>query len=72
MVLGLFGLYLGISFWGGVEPMPAHGGGCRAICGFTMIMFELFGETIGRLFAGGLWSVVGLGLFILGYRLRLD
>jgi hypothetical protein len=69
VLLGVFGVFYGLSFIIGDQPMPDGDGTCRAVCGLTLLAAQLFGETVVKFFAFSLWSGVGVFLCLLGYQL---
>lgn len=70
LLLGAFGIFHGLSYLAGSEALPDGSGSCRAVCGFILLATQSFGELVGRLVAGFLWSFVGLFLFYFGYKLK--
>lgn len=68
-LLGVFGVFYGLGFIIGTQPMPDGSGTCRAVCGLTLLAAELFGGTVAKFFAFSLWSGVGLFLCLVGYKL---
>lgn len=69
VLLGVFGVFYGISFTTGNQSLPDGSGACRAICGLILLAAQLFGETMAKFFAFSLWSGVGLLLCLMGYKL---
>jgi uncharacterized SAM-binding protein YcdF (DUF218 family) len=67
-LLGGFGVYLGLKHFFGIEPLPDGFGGCRAICGVILLARQAFGDSIGQLVAGFLWTVGGLSLIYIGFK----
>lgn len=70
LLLGAFGIFYGVSFFTGSEPLPNGNGSCRAVCSLILLTSQLFGETIARFVAFGLWSSIGLFFFVVGYKIR--
>ena len=68
-LLGVFGVFYGLGFIIGNQPMPDGNGTCHAVCGLILLAAQLFGETVAKFFAFSLWSGVGLFLCLLGYKL---
>lgn len=69
-LLGGFGIYLGLKHFSGIEPLPDGLGGCRAICGVILLARQAFGEVIGQLVAGSLWTLGGLSLIYMGFKTK--
>ncbi len=59
--LGAVGVFAGVSLWLG-EALRSEGHTCKAICGLTLLVAEIFGESAGRFVGGALW--IGLGVFV--------
>lgn len=70
LLLGAFGIFHGLGYFSGSEALPDGSGRCRAVCGLILLATQSFGESVGRLVAGFLWSLVGLFLCYLGYRIK--
>jgi hypothetical protein len=70
LLLGAFGIFLGLSYFVGSEALPNGSGRCRAVCGLILLATQFFGESVGRLVAGFLWSFVGLFLCYVGYKAK--
>ncbi len=70
LLLGAIGVFLGLSYFVGSEALPNGSSRCRAICGLIMLTTHYFGESVGRLVAGFLWSFVGLFLCYVGYKIK--
>lgn len=70
LLLGAFGIFLGLSYFVGSQALPNGSGRCRAVCGLIMLASQTFGESVGRLVAGFLWSSVGLFLCYAGYKVK--
>lgn len=70
LLLGAFGFFHGLGYFSGSEALPDGSGRCRAVCGLILLATQSFGESVGRLIAGSLWSHVGLFLCYLGYRIK--
>jgi hypothetical protein len=70
LLLGAFGIFLGLSYFVGSEALPNGSGRCRAVCGLILLATQFFGEPVGRLVAGFLWSFVGLFLCYVGYKVK--
>jgi len=70
LLLGAFGIFHGLSYLAGSEVLPDGSGRCRAVCGLILLATQSFGESVGRLVAGFLWSIVGLFLCYLGYKIK--
>jgi hypothetical protein len=70
LLLGAFGIFLGLSYFVGSEALPNGSGRCRAVCGLILLATQFFGESVGRLVAGFLWSFVGLFLCYVGYKVK--
>ncbi len=70
LLLGAFGVFLGLSYLFGSQALPNGSGRCRTICGLIVFASQTFGESVGRLVAGFLWSSVGLFLCYVGYRVK--
>ena len=69
-LLGAFGIFHGLSYLADSEALPDGSGRCRAVCGLILLATQSFGESVGRLVAGFLWSIVGLFLCYLGYKVK--
>jgi hypothetical protein len=69
VLLGVFGVFYGIGFITGHQPLPDGSGTCRAVCGLTLLAAQLFGETVAKWLAFSLGSGLGLFLCLLGYKL---
>lgn len=54
VLLGVFGVFNGLGFIIGNQPMPDGSGTCRAVCGLTLLTAQLFGETGAKFFASSL------------------
>lgn len=63
LLLGLTGLFLGARLWLGA-PLPNGDGTCKAICGLTMLAATAFGDSLGHVIGGALWTGVGLAFCI--------
>ena len=70
MLLGGFGVFLGMSYFTGSEPLPNGSGRCNAVCGLILLAVELFDESVARLLAGLFWSCSGILLCYFGYILK--
>jgi hypothetical protein len=70
LLLGAFGIFYGVSFLIGYQPLPNGNGTCRAVCGLILLASQLFGEAVARLLAFGLWSGIGLFLCFVGYKVK--
>ncbi|MBC7814102.1 MAG: hypothetical protein H7175_23310 [Burkholderiales bacterium] len=70
LLLGAFGIFYGVSFFIGNQPLPNGNGTCRVVCGLILLASQLFGETVARFLAFGLWSGIGLLLFFVGYKVK--
>jgi hypothetical protein len=70
LLLGIFGLFHGVSYFIGNEPLPMGESSCRTICGLILLASQLFGEPVGKLVAGSLWSGLGFLLCYVGFKLR--
>lgn len=70
LLLGAFGIFLGLSYLAGSEALPDGSGSCRAVCDLILLTTQLFGESVGRLVAGFLWSFVGFSLCYVGYKVE--
>jgi len=70
LLSGVFGIYLGISFLTGNQPLPNGSGNCRGTCGLILLASHLFGETFARFFAFSLWTGIGLFFCFVGYRIK--
>lgn len=70
LLLGAFGIFHGLSYLAGSEALPDGSGRCRAVCGLILLATQSFGESVGRLVAGFLWSFVGLFLCYVGYKIK--
>jgi hypothetical protein len=70
LLLGVFGIFHGLSYLAGSEVLPDGSGRCRAVCGLILLATQSFGESVGRLVAGFLWSIVGLFLCYVGYKIK--
>lgn len=68
LLLGAFGIFSGVSFIAGNQPLPNGSGTCRAMCGLILLASQSFGETVARYLAFGLWSSIGLLLCFVGYK----
>ena len=68
--VGGFCIHLGLKHFFGIEPLPDGLGGCRAICGVILLAREAFGESIGQLVAGLLWTLGGLTLIYMGLKTK--
>lgn len=68
-LLGIFGVFYGASFFIDHQALSNEGGGCRAICGLILLTSQLFGETVARFVAFGLWTGLGLFLCFIGYKI---
>ncbi|MEB6606340.1 hypothetical protein MXM08_07140 [Aeromonas sanarellii] len=66
---GIFAIFYGASILIGQQLLPNGSGTCRALCGIILLVSEAFGQAVAKLFAFGLWSVVGLFLCFIGYHL---
>ncbi|MNJ46427.1 hypothetical protein D3C77_415560 [compost metagenome] len=66
---GIFAIFYGTSILSGHQPLPNGSDTCRAMCGIMLLASEAFGQEVAKLFAFGLWSVVGLFLCFIGYHL---
>jgi hypothetical protein len=60
-LFGSVGVFAGVRLWLG-EALRSEGHTCRAICGLTLLVVEIFGEPAGRFAGGALWT--GLGVFL--------
>jgi len=62
LLVGVFGIFIGLDYLAGNQAIPQANmtGGCRAICGLTLLFSELFSEDVGKIVAGILW--LGLGI----------
>lgn len=62
LFMGAFGLFLGISYIIGYEPLPTECTGRRAksICRIVILTAEALGNTSARVLAGVLWSFMGV------------
>lgn len=69
-LLGAFGIFHGLSYFAGSEALPDGSGRCRAVCGLILLATQSFGESVGRLVAGFLWSFFGLFLCYVGYKVK--
>lgn len=67
-LLGAFSIFYGASHLVGSQPLPTGSGTCRAVCGLILLVSQLFGGTIARFLAFGLWSSMGLFLCFVGYK----
>lgn len=70
LLLGAFGIFHGLSYLTGSEALPDGSGRCRVDCGLILLATQFFGESVGRLVAGFLWSFVGLFLCYVGYKVK--
>ena len=70
LLLGGFGIFYGVSFFTGNQPLPDGSGRCRAVCGLILMATQLFGVTVARYVAFGLWSSIGLFLCFVGYKIK--
>ena len=61
MLLGAFGVFYGMGFVADGQSLPDGSGRCGSICGLILFALQLFGESVARRAAFGLWA--GLGLF---------
>ena len=68
LLLGAFGIFYGVSFFTGNQPLPNGTGTCRAVCGLILLASQSLGETVARYFASGLWSSIGLLLCFVGFK----
>lgn len=68
LVSGAFGIFHGISLFTSSQPLQNGNDTCRALCGLILLASQLFGETVARFFAFGLWSGIGLFLCSIGYK----
>ena len=65
LLLGLTGVFLGMRLWLGA-PLPDGEGTCRANCGLTMLVATAFGDDLGRVVGGALWTGIGLTFCVAG------
>ena len=70
LLLGAFGIFQGASYLLGSEPLPDGSGTCRAVCSLILLVSESLGEAVARVFAFGLWSIIGLLFCFVGYKVR--
>lgn len=70
LLLGAFGIFYGVSFFTGSQPLPNGSSTCRTICGLILLASQLFGERLARFFAFGLWTSMGLLLCFVGHKLK--
>lgn len=70
LLLGVFGVFYGSSYLFGSQPLPNGSATCRAVCGLILLVSQLLGETVARVFAFGMWSSIGLLLCFVGYKIR--
>lgn len=68
LLWGAFEIFHGLSYLAGSETLPDGSGSCRAVCGLILLATQSFGEPVGRLVAGFLWSFAGLFLCYVGYK----
>lgn len=68
LLLGAFAIFHGVSYLIGSEPLPYGSGKCRMVCGLILLVLQLFGETVAKFFAFGLWVLFGVLLCFVGYK----
>lgn len=68
LVLGLFGIYFGASYFMGAQPLPDGSGRCRLVCGWILLVTQSLGDTVGRYFAFTIWTAFGAFIAYGGYK----
>lgn len=70
MLLGTFDIFYGFSFLLGQQPLPDGSESCRTICTLIRSTSVSFGETAATLLAFCLHAVLGIFIFICGYKVK--
>ncbi len=69
ILLGAFGVFYGTGFLANGQSLPDGSGRCGSICGLILLVSQLFGESVARLAAFGLWAGVGLFFCFIGLQM---
>lgn len=72
LALGCAGILLGLGALLGGPLHESSGTGCKAICGLSLLLRELLGESAGAWLKGLLLLAAGLGFAWLGLRVLKD
>jgi hypothetical protein len=71
VVIGGASLLIGVLSLTG-NNVQAKGLSCKAICGLSMLIAEIFGELAGRVTAGFITIAIGICAILLGYLILKD